>query len=82
VGLLGMSVGALLGGTIADYVGRKKVLAATLVLYSLGTGACGLAWNLQSLIFFRFVVGFGLGGQLPVAITLMSDIPPRPRAAA
>lgn len=76
IGLLGMSVGALCGGTIADYVGRKKVFAATLVLYSLGTGACGLAWNLESLLVFRFLVGFGLGGQLPVAITLMSEYSP------
>jgi putative MFS transporter len=76
VGLVGMSIGALLGGTIADYIGRKRVFAATLVLYSLGTGACGFSWNIESLLFFRFIVGFGLGGQLPVAITLMSEYSP------
>lgn len=76
VGLVGMAIGAMIGGTIADYIGRKKVFAATLVLYSLGTGACGLAWNYESLLFFRFLVGFGLGGQLPVAITLMSEYSP------
>lgn len=76
IGLMGMAIGALLGGTIADYMGRKKVFAATLVIYSLGTGACGLAWNIESLMFFRFLVGFGLGGQLPVAITLMSEYSP------
>lgn len=76
IGLVGMSIGALLGGTIADYIGRKQVFAFTLVLYSLGTGACGLAWNYESLLFFRFIVGFGLGGQLPVAITLMSEYSP------
>lgn len=75
-GLVGMAAGAMLGGTIADYVGRKKVFAATLVIYSLGTGACGLAWDYHSLLFFRFLVGFGLGGQLPVAITLMSEYSP------
>ncbi|MDF2570007.1 MAG: naiP 2 [Sporomusa sp.] len=76
VGLIGMAIGAMLGGTIADYIGRKKVFAATLVIYSLGTGACGLSWNYESLLFFRFLVGFGLGGQLPVAITLMSEYSP------
>ncbi|WP_425058282.1 Putative niacin/nicotinamide transporter NaiP [Sporomusa carbonis] len=76
VGLVGMAIGAMMGGTIADYVGRKKVFAATLILYSLGTGACGLAWNYEALLFFRFLVGFGLGGQLPVAITLMSEYSP------
>jgi len=76
MGLVGMALGAMLAGTIADYIGRKKVFAATLVLYSLGTGACGLAWNYESLLFFRFIVGFGLGGQLPVAVTLMSEYSP------
>ena len=76
VGLFGMAIGAMLAGTVADYVGRKKVFAATLVMYSLGTGACGLSWNYESLLFFRFLVGFGLGGQLPVAITLMSEYSP------
>ncbi|MES9994741.1 MFS transporter [Desulfovibrio aminophilus] len=76
IGLVGMAIGAMLGGTIADYLGRKKIFAATLVLYSLGTGACGFAWNIESLLFFRFIVGFGLGGQLPVAITLMSEYSP------
>lgn len=76
LGLVGMAIGAMLGGTVADYVGRKKVFAATLLIYSLGTGACGLAWDYQSLLFFRFLVGFGLGGQLPVAITLMSEYSP------
>lgn len=76
IGLVGMALGAMLAGTVADYIGRKKVFAATLVIYSLGTGACGLSWNFESLLFFRFLVGFGLGGQLPVAVTLMSEYSP------
>lgn len=76
IGLLGMAIGALIGGTIADYIGRKRVFAATLIMYSLGTGACGLAWSYEALLCFRFLVGFGLGGQLPVAITLMSEYSP------
>lgn len=76
IGLVGMALGAMMAGTIADYIGRKKVFATTLVIYSLGTGACGLSWNFESLLFFRFLVGFGLGGQLPVAVTLMSEYAP------
>lgn len=76
IGLVGMAVGALLSGAIADRIGRKGVFAATLVLYSLATAACGFAWNVESLMVFRFIVGFGLGGQLPVAITLMSEYSP------
>jgi putative MFS transporter len=76
IGLLGMAIGAILSGTVADLIGRKKVFASTLVIYSIATGLCGLAWGYHSLLFFRFLVGFGLGGQLPVAVTLVSEFTP------
>ncbi len=76
IGLLGMAVGAIIAGMIADRIGRKKVFAFTLLTYSIATGLCGLSWNLTSLLVFRFIVGFGLGGQLPVAVTLVSEFSP------
>lgn len=76
IGLVGMALGAILSGTIADIIGRKKVFALTLVIYSLATGLCGISWSYTSLLFFRFLVGFGLGGQLPVAVTLVSEFTP------
>ena len=76
IGLVGMALGAVLAGSAADRFGRKKVFAGTLVIYSLATGLCGLAWNFESLLVFRFLVGFGLGGQLPVAVTLVTEYAP------
>ena len=76
IGLIGMALGAVLAGTIADRLGRKKVFAATVILYSVSTGLCAVAWSYESLLFFRFLVGFGLGGELPVAATLMSEYAP------
>ncbi|MCR5833220.1 MAG: MFS transporter [Selenomonadaceae bacterium] len=76
VGLIGMALGAVLAGTIADKFGRKNVFAATVILYSVSTGLCAVAWNYESLLVFRFLVGFGLGGELPVAATLMSEYAP------
>ena len=76
IGLVGMALGAVLSGSMADRFGRKKVFSATLVMYSIATGLCGLAWNFESLLLFRFLVGFGLGGQLPVAVTLVSEYAP------
>jgi len=76
IGLVGMAIGAILSGTMADLFGRRKVFAATLVIYSFATGLCGLSWNYESLLVFRFLVGFGLGGQLPVAVTLVSEFSP------
>ena len=76
VGLIGMALGAVLAGTVADKFGRKNVFAATVILYSVSTGLCAVAWNYESLLFFRFLVGFGLGGELPVAATLMTEYAP------
>jgi putative MFS transporter len=76
VGLIGMALGAVLAGTIADKFGRKNVFAATVILYSVSTGLCAIAWSYESLLVFRFLVGFGLGGELPVAATLMSEYAP------
>lgn len=76
IGLIGMALGAVLAGTVADKFGRKNVFAATVILYSVSTGLCALAWSYESLLTFRFLVGFGLGGELPVAATLMSEYAP------
>ncbi len=76
VGLIGMALGAVLAGTVADRFGRKNVFAATVILYSVSTGLCAVAWSYESLLVFRFLVGFGLGGELPVAATLMSEYAP------
>ena len=61
VGFIGMALGAVISGTIADRIGRKLVFSLTVILYSLATGACALSWNYESLLLFRFLVGFGLG---------------------
>ena len=76
IGLIGMALGAIISGTVADKIGRKKVFSITVLLYSLATGAYALAWSYESLLVFRFLVGFGLGGELPVAATLMSEYAP------
>ena len=76
VGLIGMALGAVVSGMIADRIGRKFVFSATIIMYSVATGLCALSWSYESLLFFRFFVGFGLGGELPVAATLMSEYAP------
>ena len=76
IGFVGMAIGAVFSGGLADKIGRKTVFAATLVIYSLATAACAFAPNLTWLLVFRFVVGLGLGGQLPVAVTLVSEYIP------
>ncbi|ABS05482.1 MFS transporter [Kineococcus radiotolerans] len=77
VGFAGMAVGAALGGLLADRVGRRQVFALTLLVYGLATGAAALSWSLTALLVFRFLVGLGLGAELPVASTLVSEFAPR-----
>jgi putative MFS transporter len=74
--LLGMFVGAALSGYLADRYGRKLIFGATLLSYSLLTGLSALAWNAVSLATIRFFAGLGLGGELPVASTLVTEFAP------
>ncbi|MHA3092208.1 niacin transporter NiaP [Acinetobacter brisouii] len=76
IGFVGMAIGAVFSGALADRFGRKNVFASTLVIYSIATGLCAFAPNLTVLLVCRFIVGLGLGGQLPVAVTLVSEYVP------
>ncbi|MCI1219208.1 MAG: MFS transporter [Bifidobacterium sp.] len=76
IGFVGMAIGAALGGFIADRVGRKTVFTATLIIFGLASGAMAFAWSLVALLAARFVIGLGLGSELPVASTLVSEFAP------
>ncbi len=76
IGLIGMFAGALLSGMIADRIGRRYLFQATLLVFSIATGLCSLAVGYASLMVLRFLVGFGLGGELPVASTLVTEFSP------
>lgn len=76
IGFLGMALGAVLGGLLADRIGRRQVFALTLLVYGAATGAAALSWSVASLLVFRFVIGLGLGAELPVASTLVSEFAP------
>lgn len=77
VGFIGMAVGASVGGLLADRIGRRQVFALTLLIYGLATGASALATGLGVLIVLRFIIGLGLGAELPVASTLVSEYSPK-----
>ncbi|KZZ83764.1 MFS transporter [Bacillus sp. SJS] len=73
VNSIGMAVGALIFGLMADRIGRKNVFIITLLLFSVGSGLSALAWALPVFLVLRFIIGMGLGGELPVASTLVSE---------
>lgn len=76
IGFVGMAIGASAGGLLADRIGRRTVFATTLLVYGLATGASALAGSVAALMALRFVVGLGLGAELPVASTLVSEFAP------
>lgn len=75
-GIFGMILGAALSGAISDRIGRRAVILYTLLIYSIGSFLCGVSTEYWMLLIFRFLTGFGLGGELPAASTLVSELSP------
>lgn len=73
---IGMAVGAFVFGLLADRIGRKQVFIITLLLFSIGSGLSAFATTLTVFLILRFFIGMGLGGELPVASTLVSESVP------
>ncbi|MFO6498288.1 MULTISPECIES: MFS transporter [Bacillus] len=73
VNSIGMAVGAFVFGLLADRVGRKHVFMITLLFFSVGSGLSAFTTTLTAFLILRFFVGMGLGGELPVASTLVSE---------
>ncbi|MGE6369505.1 MFS transporter [Planococcus kocurii] len=76
VNSIGMAVGAFVFGIYADRVGRKKIFIITLLLFSIASGISAFTTTLAAFMILRFFVGMGLGGELPVASTLVSESVP------
>lgn len=76
VNSIGMAVGAIFFGILADKIGRKKIFMWTLVLFSVCSGLSAFATTLTVFLILRFFIGMGLGGELPVASTLVSESVP------
>lgn len=75
--LIGMAVGAVVWGTIADRVGRRKAFTWTLLIFSVFTALGALSPNFALFALFRFLAGVGLGGCIPVDYALVGEFTPR-----
>ncbi|KAH7430178.1 hypothetical protein KP509_09G087100 [Ceratopteris richardii] len=79
VALCGTLAGQLFFGWLGDKLGRKKVYGITLMCMVLSSVACGLSFGhtaksvMTTLCFFRFWLGFGIGGDYPLSATIMSE---------
>jgi AAHS family 4-hydroxybenzoate transporter-like MFS transporter len=80
-GLVGLAVGALAGGPLADRLGRKPVILASLVLFGLFSLLTVTASSPTALLLLRLATGLGLGSALPNAVALTSEYSPQRRRA-
>ena len=67
------AIGRLLSGYMADRFGRRTMLNVNLALFTLGAIGCALAPGYTMLAIARFVVGFGLGGEITTAVTMLAE---------
>ena len=80
-GLVGMMVGALVSGPLADRIGRKPVLTASVLIFGVGSLLTATADSVYMLMTYRVLTGLGMGGAMPNAIALTSEYMPRRRRA-
>lgn len=74
---LGILIGAVVFGMMADKKGRLFLLFTSVFIYSIGTLAGGLSQNYYIFVFFRFVVGLGLAAELGIGLVLISEVFPQ-----
>ena len=76
----GSLVGSLALGPLTDKVGRQPMLIADVMIFVIATAGTALAWNLESLVAFRFLVGVGIGADYPISVAyIVENVPARHR---
>src|SRR6266446_3525615 len=73
IGLLGWAFGGFIFGIIADYIGRVRTLALSILIYSVFTALQGFAQDVWQLGLFRFIAGLGTGAEVMIAIPLVAE---------
>ena len=74
--LVGAATGGVLFGWLGDRIGRVRAMTLSVLAYTLFTGLCGLAPNLEWFFFFRFIASLGMGGEWSLGVSLVMEIWP------
>jgi MFS family permease len=74
--LLGWGIGGLMGGVVADYLGRKRTMVLAILAYSIVTGLSAFAWDWVSFAALRFMVGVAIGSEWVTGASIVSELWP------
>ena len=72
----GMFLGAAIAGLLADRFGRKPVFQVSMIFWGLGSLMCGLSNSVESLMMWRVLLGFGMGMEFPIGLSMVSEMVP------
>lgn len=79
--LLGWGIGGLIGGTLADYIGRKRIMIYSVLLYALLSGLTALSHTFFTLVALRFATGMAMGSEWSTGVAMVAETwPDRARA--
>jgi MFS family permease len=74
--LLGWGIGGMVGGVLADYIGRKRTMIIAIIAYSLMTGLTAFAFNWLSFAALRFLVGIAIGSEWATGASMVAELWP------
>jgi MFS family permease len=74
--LLGWGIGGVIGGVLADYIGRRRTMIFAILAYSITTGLSALSWDWVSFLMLRFLVGIAIGSEWSTGASLTAEVWP------
>ncbi|QIC47380.1 MFS transporter [Lysinibacillus sphaericus] len=74
---IGMLLGGIIFGVLADKYGRVKVFTYTIILFAIGTALTGVATNIEQVYVYRFIAGLGAGGEYGIGMALVAEAWPK-----
>ncbi|WP_336637031.1 MFS transporter [Lysinibacillus fusiformis] len=74
---IGMLLGGIIFGVLADKYGRVKVFTYTIILFAIGTALTGIATSIEQVYVYRFIAGLGAGGEYGIGMALVAEAWPK-----
>jgi len=74
--LLGWGIGGVIGGVLADYIGRRRTMIFAILAYSIMTGLSAFSWDWVSFVMLRFLVGVAIGSEWSTGASLTAEVWP------